>query len=225
MMVARLKWANSDEEGGKRHLFVKNLPSTFSDEEVKQIFGEFGELQGVKVGKEPDGTSREHAFVSFVNQEDAQKALDTLHLKVFDEKPLYVAWHMTREQRQMVLFQNQFTPMMDHDEGLDELATLESGAAENGEAAPQLTPQTMYHNPGKSRKGKGKGKGKGKEGKGKGKGKGKDASRDEPRGFFDVRPPAAPTRPPRLSADDEFPELAQKKKPDDEAAGAAENGD
>ena len=40
--------SHAPEVGGKRHLFVKNLPASYGNEEVTKIFEEFGELQGIK---------------------------------------------------------------------------------------------------------------------------------------------------------------------------------
>jgi RNA recognition motif-containing protein len=59
-----------------KKLFVGNLPFSVTEDRVREIFQEFGEIQGVTIPTDREtGKSRGFAFVEMSNDEDAEKAI------------------------------------------------------------------------------------------------------------------------------------------------------
>ena len=57
-------------------LFVGNLAFSSSEQDLEAVFGQYGELQEVKIIMDREtGRSRGFGFVSFVNPSDAEAAL------------------------------------------------------------------------------------------------------------------------------------------------------
>ena len=72
------------EDGEKRtKLLVRNVPFEASRNELRELFGSFGQLKSLRQPKKFDGTSRGFAFVEYVSSDDAKtaiKALASTHL-------------------------------------------------------------------------------------------------------------------------------------------------
>ena len=59
-----------------KKLFVGNLPFSITEDEVRGIFQEFGDVQGVTIPTDRDtGKPRGFAFVEMTQDEDAEKAI------------------------------------------------------------------------------------------------------------------------------------------------------
>jgi RNA recognition motif-containing protein len=72
-------------------LFVGNLPYDTQEEELQQLFVNFGGTHSVKVIKDKyTGRSRGFAFVEMMNQEDAQRAIDDLNGHQLGERHIVV---------------------------------------------------------------------------------------------------------------------------------------
>lgn len=63
-----------------KELFVGNIPFSMSEEDMREIFGKYGELEScvLKINKF-NGKSRGYGFVSFKNDDDAEKAVSELN--------------------------------------------------------------------------------------------------------------------------------------------------
>lgn len=59
------------------NLFVKNIPTNFTDDQLGDLFKEFGEIQSAKV----KGSGSDCGFVMFKTHEQAQAAVDALNAK------------------------------------------------------------------------------------------------------------------------------------------------
>jgi len=59
------------------NLFVKNIPTDFTDEKLDEIFKEFGEITSCKV----KGPGSDVGFVMYKTHEQAQAAIDALNSK------------------------------------------------------------------------------------------------------------------------------------------------
>ncbi|XP_022732017.1 29 kDa ribonucleoprotein, chloroplastic-like [Durio zibethinus] len=62
----------------KRKLFVLNLPWSFTVADIKDLFGQCGNVKDVEIIKQKDGRSRNFAFVTMASGEEAQAAVDKL---------------------------------------------------------------------------------------------------------------------------------------------------
>jgi len=90
----------------RRNVYIKNLPTDKSEEEVNKIvdetFSKYGEIETKFVKKHPTD-SKYSAFVCFKDEEAAQKAFHdiTENPKTLPgaEGPLYVNWHQSRSER------------------------------------------------------------------------------------------------------------------------------
>ncbi|QCD98980.1 polyadenylate-binding protein 2-like isoform X1 [Vigna unguiculata] len=92
------------------NLYLKNLDDTISDENLKEMFSEFGTISSYKVMRDPNGISRGSGFVAFSTPEEASRALAEMNGKMIAGKPLYVALAQRKEERRARL-QAQFSQM------------------------------------------------------------------------------------------------------------------
>ncbi len=61
------------------NIYVGNLSYKVSDQDLKEVFEEFGEVNSTKVIKDRDtGRSKGFAFVEMENEDDAQAAIEEL---------------------------------------------------------------------------------------------------------------------------------------------------
>lgn len=81
------------------NLYVKNLSEDLDDEGLRELFAAYGPISSVKVMRDDRGMSKGFGFVCFASSDDATKAVTEMHLKLINNKPLYVGMHEKREQR------------------------------------------------------------------------------------------------------------------------------
>jgi len=74
-----------------KNLFVGNLPFTATEDELRDLFSAFGEVQQVRIMTDRDtGRSRGFAFVEIADDEAAAKAIEGLNGKDFGGRPLTI---------------------------------------------------------------------------------------------------------------------------------------
>ncbi|CAG9467661.1 unnamed protein product [Pedinophyceae sp. YPF-701] len=87
-----------------RNIFVKNLPDTWDDNKLRELFEDYGTIQSAKVMMSDDGVSRCFGFVCFSTQEEAQKAITGRNQTTLEGgKPLFCALAQRKEVRQQQL--------------------------------------------------------------------------------------------------------------------------
>ncbi len=80
-------------------LYIGNLNFDASEDQVRELFSNYGEVQEVKIVMDRfSGRSRGFAFVRMASAEDAGKAKDALNGQPFQGKALVIDWART-EQR------------------------------------------------------------------------------------------------------------------------------
>ncbi|MFQ6642171.1 hypothetical protein Gotur_017894 [Gossypium turneri] len=82
------------------NVYVKNLSESTTDEDLKTIFGEYGEITSAVVMRDADGKSKCFGFVNFENADDAAKAVEALNGKKFEEKEWYVGKAQKKSERE-----------------------------------------------------------------------------------------------------------------------------
>jgi len=84
------------------NLYIKNLDTSYSDEDLRRDFESFGPIQSAVLMKNQKGSV---AFVNFENHEDAKKASDALNGKRLggSEKEVYVARAQKKSERDSML--------------------------------------------------------------------------------------------------------------------------
>ena len=84
----------------KQNLFVGSLAYSTDDDSLKAFFETIGEVERAKVSTDREtGRSRGFGFVTFVNDDDNQKAIDELNGKELDGRAIIVSLARPREDR------------------------------------------------------------------------------------------------------------------------------
>ena len=62
------------------NIFVANIERKVTDEQLQELFQQYGEIASLKLIKDRDtGMSKGYAFVEMANDDEAQKAIDALN--------------------------------------------------------------------------------------------------------------------------------------------------
>ncbi|CAL0319047.1 unnamed protein product [Lupinus luteus] len=85
------------------NLYVKNLPESLTEAELRNVFGQYGTITSAIVMRNVDGSSRCFGFVNFENPDNAAKAVEALNGKKFDDKEWYVGKAMKKSERELEL--------------------------------------------------------------------------------------------------------------------------
>lgn len=85
------------------NLYVKNLDETVSDEKLREVFANYGDITSAKVMRDDKENSRGFGFVCFASPEDASKAVTEMNGTLIQNKPIYVALAETKEVRKAKL--------------------------------------------------------------------------------------------------------------------------
>ncbi|RAL38823.1 unnamed protein product [Cuscuta campestris] len=85
------------------NVFVKNLAESTSEEDLRNIFGEFGTLTSVVIMRDDDGKSRCFGFVNFENADEAAKSVEALNGHKFDNKEWFVGRAQKKSDREVEL--------------------------------------------------------------------------------------------------------------------------
>lgn len=84
----------------KQNLFVGSLAYATTDDGLREFFEQIGEVERASVAKDRDtNRSRGFGFVTFVNEEDNQKAVDQLNGKELDGRTITVNLARPREDK------------------------------------------------------------------------------------------------------------------------------
>jgi polyadenylate-binding protein len=90
----------NDRENQTEHftnLFVKNIPTDFTEKQLTELFAPFGEISSVKV----KGEGSDVGFVAFKEHDSAQKAIDALdRKKELNNKVLFVSKLISKSENQ-----------------------------------------------------------------------------------------------------------------------------
>ncbi len=82
-------------------VYIGNLPWSVDDKKLKELFSEFGEVSEAVVIKDKyNGRSKGFGFVTFANEEDAQKAISEMNEKEIDGRAIKVNEAKPMEARQ-----------------------------------------------------------------------------------------------------------------------------
>ena len=82
------------------NLYISNLSYNISDEDLRQLFADYGEITSAKVIMDREtGKSRGFAFVEMANEEEGQKAIDELNGVEYDQKVISVSVARPRAEK------------------------------------------------------------------------------------------------------------------------------
>ena len=82
------------------NLYISNLSYNISDEDLRQLFADYGEITSVKVIMDREtGRSRGFGFVELSDDELAKKAIEELNQASYDGKVINITEARPREDR------------------------------------------------------------------------------------------------------------------------------
>lgn len=82
------------------NIYVSQLSWNTTSESLQELFENYGEVTSANVIKDRDtGRSKGFGFVEMANDEDGQKAIDSLHETEFDGRKINVNVARPREER------------------------------------------------------------------------------------------------------------------------------
>ena len=81
-------------------LYVGNLPWAVTNESLQAMFAPFGEItEAIVIRDRMSGRSKGFGFVTFANEEDAQKAIAEMHEKDVEGRAIVVNVARPKEDR------------------------------------------------------------------------------------------------------------------------------
>jgi RNA recognition motif-containing protein len=84
-----------------RKMYVGNIPYNVSEEDLRELFSEYGEIESLKIMQDHfTNRSKGFGFIEMVNEEDAKRAIASLNGKDFKGKSLTVAEAKPQQKRQ-----------------------------------------------------------------------------------------------------------------------------
>ncbi|MFA6617481.1 MAG: RNA-binding protein [Candidatus Neomarinimicrobiota bacterium] len=82
------------------NIYVGNLPYGTTDEDIKSLFSEFGEVSSVNIIKDRmTGNSKGFGFVEMENDDEGQKAIEEINGKELQGRSLKVNLARPRQER------------------------------------------------------------------------------------------------------------------------------
>lgn len=101
---------SSDRKSGMgklrfNNIYVKNFPPDTSDDKLREMFTEFGEIKSCCVEKNQEGKSKGFGFVCFSDPDHAEQAVKVMHGKEMNGRALYASRAQRKEERQEELKQ------------------------------------------------------------------------------------------------------------------------
>lgn len=85
------------------NVYIKNLPTEFNDDDLRQKFAPFGEITSAVVMRDVNGVSKCFGFVNFEKPECAIEAVKKANGKAINDKTLYVGRAQKKAERQAEL--------------------------------------------------------------------------------------------------------------------------
>lgn len=113
LIALRQKYMQCQSLGN--NLYVRNFDLSFTDDNLLELFREYGDVKSCRIMTDANGTSRGFGFVSFANAEQANAALREMNGRMLNNKPLIVNIAQRRDQRYTMLrmqFQQRLHMMM-----------------------------------------------------------------------------------------------------------------
>lgn len=82
------------------NVYVKNLADNVTDDELNDLFSQYGKITSAVVSRDESGQSKGFGFINFEDHEDASKAVDALHESQFHDQELYVSRAQKKGERE-----------------------------------------------------------------------------------------------------------------------------
>ena len=84
----------------KKKLYVGNLPWSLNNDSLKELFSQIGEvIEAIVIMDNASGRSKGFGFVTFAQEEDAQKAVDQMNEQEVEGRKIIVNVARPKEDR------------------------------------------------------------------------------------------------------------------------------
>jgi polyadenylate-binding protein len=94
------KWRRHNyEKYNGRNLYVRGFDELVVDDDLKELFGQYGEIESVRIMRDEDNNSRKFGFVCFADVASADKAVRDSALVTLGGKSIFVARALPRTER------------------------------------------------------------------------------------------------------------------------------
>jgi polyadenylate-binding protein len=88
------------EANERANLLVKSIEKDVSQQELYDIFRQYGDIVSCKLETYPDGKSRGYAYIQFATEEEADKAIEAMNDKEINGKKIEVVRHEKKDKRE-----------------------------------------------------------------------------------------------------------------------------
>ncbi|KAG0200268.1 Protein phosphatase PP2A regulatory subunit B [Mortierella sp. GBA30] len=95
------------------NIYVKNLDTDITQDEIEALFAKFGPVTSCVVAKDESGRSKGFGFINFENHDDAKRAVDELHDSEYSGKKLFVSRAQKKGEREEELKRHYEQQMME----------------------------------------------------------------------------------------------------------------
>ncbi|TPX36627.1 hypothetical protein SmJEL517_g01134 [Synchytrium microbalum] len=89
-----------DQKAKFTNVYIKNLDEAVTEDELRKMFEEYGEITSLLIQRNDDGTSRGFAFINYGTPEEANLAVDGMNDKDINGKTLYVGRAQKKAERE-----------------------------------------------------------------------------------------------------------------------------
>jgi RNA recognition motif-containing protein len=83
-----------------RRIYVGNLQWGVTDADLREVFGRVGGIESCEVVHGPDGKSRGFGFIEFITEEDAVRAVNSLHKESLKGRQMVVQHATPKKNRE-----------------------------------------------------------------------------------------------------------------------------
>ncbi|MCR4326926.1 MAG: RNA-binding protein [Candidatus Roizmanbacteria bacterium] len=88
------------QDGDSRKLYVGNLPWSMTNDSLKELFSQFGEVvEAIVITDRMTGKSKGFGFVTFADEKAAAAAVEKMHRSEVDGRNIVVNVARPREER------------------------------------------------------------------------------------------------------------------------------
>jgi polyadenylate-binding protein len=98
--VPRKERSNDSSKTKFTNVFVKNLDPSFTSEQLREKFAQFGKVTSAVVMTNEKGESKGFGFVNFENHEEAHQAVEALNGSIVNGKMIYVGRAQKKSERE-----------------------------------------------------------------------------------------------------------------------------
>lgn len=83
----------------KKNLYISNIPDSFSQEEILEIFSQFGEVISIQILKTNETSNKQFGYVCFNTPEEATVAFEKLDGTFLDHNRLQISYYRNKHER------------------------------------------------------------------------------------------------------------------------------